>query len=234
MQNRSKFPQILPQILPQRFWHPILISFENKQTQSKTKSKLWKQHICLFPIFFKRVSPIKDPSKTPEQKKQTNKQNLYVYNFPSHKEKTKKNYVCCIYRCFSCLTTYICFHDIQGFLHDVSYDFTLFFHDFQCFSNFLLHFFHNSPLQWMFHCFSLKKSCFSMIFPVDFWIFPLSRGLRLGGRHVRHAAAPDVAPGEQLGGRGALDALQITWLSMVKTYDKFTRWDYGIYIVYSL
>ena len=70
---------------------------------------------------------------------------------------------------------------------------------------------------------------------LDFpWFFPLSRGLRLGGRHVRHAAAPDVAPGEQLGGRGALDALQITWLSMVKTYDKFTIWDYGIYIVYSL
>ena len=28
---------------------------------------------------------------------------------------------------------------------------------------------------------------------------------------MRHAAAPDVAPGEQLGARGALDALQITW-----------------------
>ena len=170
MQNRSKFPQILPQILPQRFWHPILISFENKQTQSKTKSKLWKQHICLFPIFFKRVSPIKDPSKTPEQKK-TNKQNLYVYNFPSHTENTKKNYVCCIYRWFSCLTTYICFHDIQGFLHDVSYDFTLFFHDFQCFANFLLHFFHNSSTSMDVPLFFLKKSWFSMVYPVDFWIF---------------------------------------------------------------
>jgi hypothetical protein len=49
---------------------------------------------------------------------------------------------------------------------------------------------------------------------------------------VRHAAAPDVAPGEQLGGRGALDALQITWLSMVKTYDKLMV--YHKIIVYSL